>query len=100
MNTSQKTELTVPICHVQRFSKSGILIYNSEVPDTSGRKTRRTKRRRKKAIAKRYTFHKNAINKAQKIIVAQNSCSEKFLQIYKQHPLWSPFSIKIQASSL
>ena len=67
MNTSQKTELTVSVRHIQRFLKSGILIYNCEVQDTPGRKTRRRRRRRrrKKTIAKRYVFHKNAIKKAQ-----------------------------------
>ena len=34
MNTSEKAELTVSI-HC-RFSKSGMSIYNSEVPDTAG----------------------------------------------------------------
>ena len=47
MNILEKAELTA--------SKSGIPFYNSEVPDTAGRKTRR--RRRTQAITKRYVFH-------------------------------------------
>ena len=60
MNTLQKTELTA-VRHIEIFSKSEIPIYNSEAPDTAGRKTRR---RRKQAIVKRYAFHANTINKA------------------------------------
>ena len=59
MNTLENTELTTAIRHIGRFLKSGILIYNSEVPDTAGRKTRR--RRRTQAIEKRFAFHANAI---------------------------------------
>ena len=36
MNTSEKAELTASIRHIERFSKSGLLIYNSEVADTAG----------------------------------------------------------------
>ena len=57
MITSQKAELTAFGHHIERFSKSGIPIYISEVPDAAGRKTRR----RAQAIAKRYAFHANAI---------------------------------------
>ena len=32
MSTSEKTELTSSVRHIERFSKSGIPIYNSEVP--------------------------------------------------------------------
>ena len=35
---------------IERFSKSGILIYNSEVPEMAGRKMRRVTQ----TIAKRY----------------------------------------------
>ena len=43
------------------FWKSGKPIYNSEVPDTAGRKMRRKRRRRRtQGIAKRYAFHANA----------------------------------------
>ena len=34
MHTSEKANLTSSIHHIERFSKSGIPIYNSEVPDT------------------------------------------------------------------
>ena len=57
MNTSEKGELTSLVGHIERFSKSEIPIYISEVPDTASQKTRR----RTKAIAKRYAFHANAI---------------------------------------
>ena len=42
--------------HIARFLNSEIPIYNSEVPDTTGRKTRR---RKPQAIAKCFTFNKN-----------------------------------------
>ena len=38
MHTSDKAELTALICHIKRLLESGILIYNSEVPDMAGRK--------------------------------------------------------------
>ena len=58
INSYMKTELTASIRHIEIFLKSGISIYNSEVPDTAGRNTRR---RRTQVIAKRYAFHANAI---------------------------------------
>ena len=45
-------KLNSPPRHIARFLKSGIPIYNSEVPDTADRKTRR-KRKRTQAIATR-----------------------------------------------
>ena len=57
MDSLEKAELTASIRHIAKFLKSGIPIYNSEVPDMAGRKTRR---RRTQAIAKRYAFHANA----------------------------------------
>ena len=56
MNTLEQDELTALNRHIERFPKSPI--YNSEVTDTAGRKTRR---RRTQAIAKRYAFHANAM---------------------------------------
>ena len=53
-----KAELTASARHIERFSKSGIPIYNSKVLDTASKKTRsRKKRRRRQAIAMRYAFH-------------------------------------------
>ena len=54
-DTLEKVELTALINHIAIFLKSAIPIYNSEVPDTAGRKARR--RRRTQVIAKRYAFH-------------------------------------------
>ena len=45
MDTLEKVELTASIGHIAIFLKSGIPIYNSEVP--TGRKTRRRRRRKK-----------------------------------------------------
>ena len=59
VDTLEKVELTASIRHIARFLKSGIPIYNSEVPDTLGRKIRR--RKRTQAIAKRFAFYANAI---------------------------------------
>ena len=59
MDTLEKAELTTSLRYIAIFLKSGIPIYNSKVPDTASRKT---KRRRTQAIAKRYAFHTNAKN--------------------------------------
>ena len=40
MNTSAKAKLTASLRHIERFSKSGKPIYNSEVLETAGRKKR------------------------------------------------------------
>ena len=56
MGTLKKAELTASIRHVARFLKSGIPSYNSEVPDTVGRKTTR---RRTQAIAKAFYVSRN-----------------------------------------
>ena len=56
----EKIEITVLVGHIGKFSKSGIPIYNSEVPDKASRKTKRRKKSRTQAITKRYTFHANA----------------------------------------
>ena len=55
MNTLEKAELSTSACHIERFSKPGIPIFNSEVPNTTGEKTRRRRRirRRTQAAAKR-----------------------------------------------
>ena len=53
MNTSEKAELTTSVRHIEKFSKSGTLIYNSEIlPDVD---------RRIQAIAKRYPLQAKAI---------------------------------------
>ena len=59
MDTLEIAELNTSIHHTAKFFKSGIPIYNSEVPDMADRKTRR--RRRTQAIAKRFAFCANAI---------------------------------------
>ena len=58
MDTVGKAKLTDLIHHVVRFLKLEIPTYNSEVPDTAGRKTRR--RRRAKAAGKHFAFDANA----------------------------------------
>ena len=65
MDKLEKAELTASIRHVERFLKSGILIYISEVPDTAGRKTRRRRKRRRRSqvVAKYYAFHENTVRK-------------------------------------
>ena len=57
MDTFKKAELAVSIRHIARFLKPGIPIYNSEVPDTDGKKTRK---RTTQTIAKRFAFDANA----------------------------------------
>ena len=56
IDTWEKAELTASIRQIARFLKSGIPIYNSEVPDTAGRKIIRIQ-----TIAKCFTFYGNAI---------------------------------------
>ena len=54
MGTSKNAELSALILHIARFLKSGIPIYNSNVPETvTKKKTRRTQ-----AITKRLECHK------------------------------------------
>ena len=48
--TLEKAELTASIHHNERFSKSGIPVYNSKVLDMAGRKAMR----RTQTIPKRY----------------------------------------------
>ena len=55
MNTLERAELNTSICHIERFLRSGIPIYNSEDLDTAGKKMRR----RTQAIAKHHAFHTN-----------------------------------------
>ena len=64
MDTLEKAGLTASIRHIAILLKSEIPIYNSEVPDTAGRKTRR---RRTHAIAKRYALYANATRRTQAI---------------------------------
>ena len=65
IGTLEKAEVTTSIRHIGRFLKSVIRIYNSEVPDTASRKTKR-RRRRRQTIAKCYSFHANEIKKPKK----------------------------------
>ena len=76
MGTLEKAELTASIRHIVRFLKSGIPIYNSEVPDATGRKTRR--RRRIQAIAKRFAFHTNP----ESLPAIPFCCSLKMIPLY------------------
>ena len=69
MDTLEKTELAALIRDIATFLKSGIPIYNCEVPDTAGRRTKTKRRRRRRsrrrrrtqAITKRHEFHANSI---------------------------------------
>ena len=57
----KKTEITPTIRYIARFLKSEIPIFNSAVPDTTARKTRR----RTQGIANHFAFHANAISQKQ-----------------------------------
>ena len=67
-DTLQKDEQTASVDHMERFSKSGILIYNSKLQGKAARKTKRRTntirkiRRRTQKIAKCYAFYANAKN--------------------------------------
>ena len=65
MDTLKKAEITISISHTARFLKSGIPIYNSEVPDTVGRKARR---RRIQEIPKRFPFYADGKNKTRHLV--------------------------------
>ena len=62
MNTLENTELTALIRHIAIFLKSEIPIYNSEVPDTAGKKREEEVVEEENGIARRNAFHANAIN--------------------------------------
>ena len=68
MDILEKADLTALIRHFVRFLKSGIPIYNSDVPDTAGRETKR--RKRTQAIVKCFAFHSNAIRIVFDLMVA------------------------------
>ena len=40
LNNSQKSDLTASVHHIERFTKSGLSIYDSKVPDSAGAKKR------------------------------------------------------------
>lgn len=58
MDTPEKAKLAVQICRIERFSISGILIYNSKTLDMN---TTKKRIRRLRAIEKPYVFHANKI---------------------------------------
>ena len=58
MNILEKAELITSIHHVDRFSKSAIPIHNSEISEILDR------RKKRKAIAKRYALQANAVKMA------------------------------------
>ena len=60
METLEKAKPTASVRNIGRFLKSWITICNFKVPDTAGTKTRKRRKRRTQAIAKRYAFHANA----------------------------------------
>ena len=59
------------IRHIARFLKSRIPIYNSDVPDTAGRKTTR----RTQTIAERFGFH-TSVNNFHIILYTSSESSE------------------------
>ena len=86
MYTSAKAELTASIHHLERFSKSGIPIYISEVPETAGRKTTTTTITTiltiPQVIAKRYAFHAKAIMQIKNsIVLLQSSKRIRFVML-------------------
>ena len=67
MQYLEKAELITSICHIKRFFKSGIQIYNSEVLDKAAKKTRRKRtRKRTHGIGKGYVFQANVIKNSKK----------------------------------
>ena len=66
MDNLEKSKLIASICHIGRFLKPEILIYNSEVLDKTGTNIRG--KRRTQAIVRRFAFQGNAEN-VHKVIV-------------------------------
>ena len=81
MDALEKVELIALIRHIERYLKSGIPIYNTEVPDTVGRKTGRRRRRRVQAIAKGYPFLVNIIIKLTIVLIRR--LSESLMLFHK-----------------
>ena len=74
-------KLTASVSHVERFSKSGILIYNSKVPGRVGRKTTRRRRGRTQTIAARYAFYASAMINMERVFrTHSNIYNGAFLQ--------------------
>ena len=61
INTLEKAKLIASVQHIERFSKSGIPIYNFKVLETADRKTRTRRRRRRQVITQRFTFLANIV---------------------------------------
>ena len=69
MDILEKAEVTASILHIAGFLKSGILIFNYQVPDTAARKTRRRRRRRRaQATVKRFVLDANTIKHLHRVI--------------------------------
>ena len=76
MNTLEKAQRTALVRHIDRFSKPGIPIYNSEVPDTTGR----IARKRRKRKMKNNTGNCNAI-----ILQSGKDFKKNFLSFISNH---------------
>ena len=61
MDTLGKPKINASIGHIERFSKSRIPIYNSEVSATAGRKKKK-KEMKKNTGSRKALFHANALN--------------------------------------
>ena len=61
MDTLEKAELTTSICHIGRFLKSGIPMYNSTVLDMASRKTTEEGEEERRQLQS-IMFHANTIN--------------------------------------
>ena len=92
MGTLEKAEVTASIRHIGRFSRSVIPIYNSEVQDKIGKKTRR---RRTQTIGKCYTFHANAIKKPKNRLLNPKDIYFCEMPIFKRFVKLDRFMIKI-----
>ena len=77
MNTSEKAEPIASIWHIERFSKSGIPIYNFEVLDTAGRKKKKkntgtckalcVSRKRKNPVETKHLLYAKVCEQQQKL---------------------------------
>ena len=96
MVASKNAKLTASVRHTEQFSKSAIPIYNSEVPDTAGGKTRR---RRTRIIAKHYVFHSNTTVQKHECLLLWNSYqlsfTEKLSRLYQRDLLRKKLVISI-----
>ena len=76
VDTLEKAELIASVWHIVRFLKSGILIYNSEVPDMTGRRRREEEHRQLQSVL-RFTQTQKGKNHIKIFLLNQFAAQKK-----------------------